>query len=344
MKHDPSDTTVLVTGASGFIATHCIAQLLDRGYRVRGTLRTPSREAAIRTAVETQTDPGDRLSFCIADLTSDDGWADAVQGCTYVLHVASPFPRELPEHEDDLIRPAREGALRVLRAAAEAGVERVVMTSSLAAVVYGHGKSDRVFDESDWSVAENCGPYPKSKTLAERAAWDFIESLPGDKKMELAVINPGVVLGPVLEKDYGTSGEVVRKLMKREMPGCADVGWAPVDVRDVAGAHIAAMVTPAAAGKRFCCALDHVSLQDIAKVLETNFASRGYRIPTRVLPNFLVRIAAIFDKTIRVIVPELGKKERISSERIRKELDWQPRSFEEMVVAMGDSMIEHGIV
>jgi dihydroflavonol-4-reductase len=345
MTQNPSETTVLVTGASGFIASHCIVQLLEQGYRVRGTLRSPARADDIRKAVAARVDPGDRLEFCTADLASDAGWADAVKGCTYVLHVASPFPKAAPKHEDELIIPARDGALRVLKAASDAGVRRVVMTSSLAAVAYGHPREKTNFSEQDWSIVENTrGAYEKSKTIAERAAWDFVASLPPDRKLELATINPGAVLGPVLEKDSGTSGELVRMLMKRELPGCPRLGFPMVDVRDVATAHLAAMTTPEAAGQRYCCSADFAWMKDIANILAPRFRDRGYKVPTRGLPDFLVRLSAIFDKTLAMVVPSLGERKNIATEKIRRELNWQPRSVEEMTVSMAESMIKHGVV
>lgn len=345
MSENPSSTTVLVTGASGFIASHCIVQLLEKGYRVRGTLRSPGRADEIRKAVAAEVNPGDRLEFCTADLGSDAGWADAAKGCTYVLHVASPFPKAAPKHEDELIIPARDGALRVLKAASAAGVRRVVMTSSLAAVAYGHPKEKKNFNESDWSIVETTrGAYEKSKTIAERAAWDFVKGLPADRKMELVTINPGAVLGPVLEKDSGTSGELVRMLMKRELPGCPRLGFPMVDVRDVASAHLSAMTTPEAAGQRYCCSGDFAWMKDIAAILAPRYRDRGYKVPTRGLPDFLVRISAIFDKTLAVVVHSLGEQKVISNEKIRRELNWKPRSVEEMTVSMADSMIKHGVI
>ena len=336
---------VLVTGASGFIGLHCVLALLEAGYRVRGTLRTPERAESLRRALRAFTEPGDRLEFASADLMDDAGWDEATRGCRFVLHVASPLPMAPPKDENELIRPAREGTLRVLRAAAAAGVERVVVTSSLAAVLYGHDRSgDRVFDENDWSIPEKCQPYEKSKTLAERAAWDFVESLPADRRLELVAINPGLVLGPVLERDTGTSGEAVRKLMAREFPGCPNFGWAAVDVRDVAAAHVAALETPAAAGQRFCCATDHAWMRDIAEILDRNFRDRGYKVPTRSIPDFLVKAIALFDKTTRVVVHELGQHQYIDNRKIVDVLGWKPRSLEEMVVDMGNSMIEQGAV
>ena len=346
MTEEKANVRVLVTGASGFIAMHCILQLLEQGYRVRGTLRTPAREANLRRTFAEYVEADDRLEFVTTDLMKDEGWVEAVEGCTYVLHVASPLPRSLPKHEDELVIPAREGTLRVLKAAAEVGVQRVVLTSSIAAIIHGHPRDgSKRFDENDWSRTDDeIEPYQKSKTLAERAAWDFVKGLTGSEKLELTAINPGLVLGPILDEDYGTSGEVVRKLMRREVPGCANIGFAPVDVRDVAAAHLAAMVTPQAAGQRFCCALDFAWMCDIAAILDKHFAAQGYKIPTRRMPDFLIRIVALFDKTVRLVVSNLGQRTDISSDHIRQVLQWQPRSLEEMVVDMGASMIKYKVV
>lgn len=335
-------TTVAVTGASGYIGLHCVRVLLEAGYRVRGTLRTPSREPGLRQALGRHVDAADRLEFVRADLDSDAGWDDAVRGCRYVLHVASPLPSAPPRDENELIVPARDGALRVLRASKDAAVERVVMTSSLAAVVYGHARDgSRSYDENDWSITDGINAYEKSKTIAERAAWDFVAE---HGAPELVTINPGLVMGPLLEKDASTSVEVVGKLMRREFPGTPRLGWAVVDVRDVADAHLAAMLTPEAAGQRFCCAIEHAWMSDVARILDAHFSSRGYRIPTRGLPDFMMRVVSIFDKTARLAVADLGLRQDIDTTRIRKVLGWKPRGLEEMVVATGESMIEFGVV
>lgn len=347
MSDDHANTTVLVTGASGFIGLHCVLQLLKEGYRVRGTIRSQGRANEVREAMSAHLDADvvTRLELVEADLSRDDGWEDAARGCTYVLHVASPFPNRVPEHEDELIKPAKEGTLRVLRAAADAGVRRVVLTSSLAAVSGGHPHDNsRVFTEEDWSIVDACPPYPKSKTLAELAAWEFVDGLEGDAPMELSVINPGAVLGPVLNRHYSTSGEVVRKLLMRELPGTAKLGFPWVDVRDVASAHIAAMTIPEAAGERFCCAIEFAWIGEVADILAKRFGPDGWKVPTRKLPAFLVRIVALFDPTVKVVVSDLGRVRNVSSERIRKVLDWKPHSLEEMSVSMGETMIEQGIV
>lgn len=343
---EPSDTTVLVTGASGFIAMHCILQLLERGYKVRGTLREPTREADLRKTFAKHLSFDDRLEFVAADLQKEEGWDDAVERCTYVLHVASPFPRQPPKHQDDIINTAKKGTLRVLKAAASGKVKRVVMTSTIAATYKGREHEDtKVFNEDDWATIEgDIGEYYKSKILAERAAWDFVNSLRGDDILELAVINPGMTLGPILNDHFSTSGELVYRLMRRKIPGCPDIGWPVVDVRDLADAHIAAMINPEAAGKRFCCAIENTRIQDIALILARHFKGRGYNIPTRMLPNILVRFRALYNKTTRLVVNDLGRRTQISNERIKKILNWKPRPLEETVVAMGESMIEKGVV
>jgi len=332
--------TVLVTGASGFIAKHCILRLLKEGYKVRGSLRTPSRADEVRAALSAHINTDD-LSFVTLDLSSDAGWDDAAKGCTFVQHIASPFPNSVPGDENDLIIPAREGALRALRAAAKAGVKRVVLTSSMAAIAYGHDKGiDYVFDENDWSnIDGDIGAYLKSKTIAERAAWDFIETDEAGG-MELSVINPGAVLGPLLDADYSTSGELVRKLLAGEVPACPDIGFSCIDVRDVADAHYNAMTMKVAAGRRYLCIDSYAGMLDISKTLY----EAGYKTPTKKLPNFMVHLIAMFDKTVRLIKPGLGKHESVSNKRLREELNIQPRTIKEMTLSMAETMVEFGVV
>ena len=346
MTPSPSDTTVLVTGASGFIAQHTILALLSAGYRVRGTVRSLARGDEIRRVLGAHAALDDRLTLVEAELTSDAGWREACRGCRFVLHVASPLPSRPPKHPDELIVPARDGALRVLRAAVAERVARVVMTSSVAAVLYGHARDgSRTYDETDWSkLTPEVGAYEQSKTIAERAAWDYLAGLPADQRIELVTVNPGLVLGPVLSADFSTSGEVVRKLMKRELPGCPDIGFAVVDVRDVASAHVAAMTVPDAAGQRFITAIDHAAMGDIAAILANHFGPRGYKIPTRRIPGWMLRLAGLWDQTARLGIQELGKRQDVSTARARQVLGWRPRSLEAMVVDMGESMIAHGVV
>lgn len=343
--NENSETTVLVTGATGFIAKHCILKLLEQNYKVRGTIRSMESEAGLRTTFAKHISADDRLEFIPADLTSDVGWNEAVIGCQNVIHVASPLPSKPPNDENEVIGPARDGTLRVLNAAVSAKVKRVVVTSSIAAISVGHDDyNTKVFDEDDWSNTDRpIAAYAKSKTLAERASWDFVNNL-DDNPIELSTINPGYVLGPILDKDFSASGEIIRKLMRRDLPGCPDLDFPVVDVRDVADAHIAAMTIPRAAGMRFCCVAENGTMQEIAIIINKNFADKGYKAITWKMPNIMVRLAAVFDKTVRLVVNDLGRRVKISNVRIKEVLDWEPRSLEEMVVAMAESMIEHGVV
>lgn len=342
-----NETTVLVTGASGFIAMHCVLQLLEAGYRVRGTVRSREKDEELRAALSSHVELGDRFDTVEADLTVDAGWSDAVAGCRYVLHVASPLPAKPPKDENELILPAREGTLRVLRASADAGVERVVLTSSVAAVLYGRDRS-RTFGESEWSNVESSaiGAYEKSKTLAERAAWEFMDQLEpraDGTRMELAVVNPGLVLGPILSADYGTSGEVVKKLMDRDFPAIPNLNWAVVDVRDVAAAHLAAMTVDGAAGHRHILALGNRSMRELAEVLAAHVNPKGYRVPTGKLPSFLLKIISWFDPAVRLVLNDLDTRQDVDNTRMREVLGIEPRSLDEMTVSMADSLIGYGV-
>jgi len=340
-------STVLVTGGSGFIGSHAILQLLAAGHQVRATLRSLTREGGVRAMLkEGGAEPGDRLSFFAADLENDAGWAEAVAGCDYVLHVASPFPQNVPRHEDELIVPAREGALRVLRASRDAGVKRVVLTSSFAAIGYGHPERKEPFDETVWTRpdAEGVAAYPKSKTLAERAAWDFVESGDGGG-LELSVVNPVGVFGPVLGADYSTSILMVQRLMDGAMPGVPRLYFGVVDVRDTAALHIRAMTDPAAAGERFLAvAGDFMAMLDIARVLKARMGASARRVPTRQLPNWLVRLAAIRDPAVKLILPELGKAKNATSQKARRMLGWAPRSNEDAITATAESLVRLGLL
>lgn len=341
-----SNPTVLVTGATGFVAMHCILKLLDGGWTVRGTLRDLRRADALADVLARHGATRERLQFAQADLGDDRGWAEAVRGCEYVLHVASPVPAAPPKNPEEVIAPAREGTLRVLRAAAAAGVKRVVLTSSTAAVFSGHPRDGgRTYDEADWSDLDaGLTAYERSKTLAERAAWDYVASLPAASRPELVAVLPGAVLGPVLDKDFSVSGEIVRKLLTREFPGCPDLGWALVDVRDLAEAHVAAMTRPEAAGQRFIVAGEHTPMERVARILAAHFGPRGFRIPTGRLPGWLLRVVALWDAGAALTVGELGRRQDVTSERARAVLGWRPRPIERMVVDMGESMIACGAV
>ena len=346
--HDPAGTTVLVTGATGFIARHVVAQLLDAGYQVRGTARRASSLDQLRADLAPHlADPGsaERLTIAAADLTSDDGWAEAVAGCTYVHHVASPIPAAPPEDPNDLIVPARDGTLRVLRAALDAGVSRVVLTSSLAAVLYGVDRTGKVFTEADWSNPDDrrIGAYEQSKTIAERAAWAFMEQDAGGR-MELTTVNPGLVLGPMYGDAMSTSHEAVKKLMDRDFPACPDLTYAMVDARDVAATHVAAMTAADAPGHRHLCAIDSHSLRDVAAILAREHNPKGYRVPTGKLPGWALRLTAKFDKTAALAVNDLGNPQRVDNTLVRNLLGRPMIDLDTMVLSAAASLEQYGHV
>jgi nucleoside-diphosphate-sugar epimerase len=341
-----SSELVLVTGGSGFIGAHCILQLLSAGHRVRTTVRSLKREPDVLAMLKTggAESPGDALSFTAADLASDTGWPEAVAGCDYVLHVASPFPPKVPKHEDELIVPAREGALRVMRAARNAGVKRVVMTSSFAAIGYGQ-PTDRPFSEKDWTNLDAGGvsAYVKSKTLAERTAWDFVAREGGS--LELSVVNPVGVLGPVLGPDYSTSIQIVQRLLDGSMPGVPRLAFGIVDVRDVADLHLRAMTDPAAKGERFLSvAGDFMTIKQIADLLRARMGDAAGKVPTKVLPDWMVRLISVFDRSIAQVVPELSKFKNATNEKAKRLLGWTPRSNDEAIIATAESLIRLGLL
>jgi nucleoside-diphosphate-sugar epimerase len=333
--------TILVTGGSGFVGSHVILQLLEAGHTVRTTVRKLTREPEVRAMLAAQgIDPGDRLSFFAADLESDAGWAEAVAGCDYVQHVASPFPLTQPKDEQELIRPAVEGSLRVLRAARDAGVKRVVLTSSFAAIGYGQGKRKTPYTEADWTNVDGPAvqPYMKSKTLAERAAWDFVAN--EGEGLELVVVNPVGIFGPALNNDLSTSIELVKQIMTAAIPGTPALYFGVIDVRDVASLQVLAMTDRQAAGERYLAvAGKSLSLHDMAVILNRRL---GTAIP-RNLPSWLVRILALFNPLARESVPRLGIKGEASNAKA-KALGWEPRSNEEAVVASGESLRKLGLV
>jgi nucleoside-diphosphate-sugar epimerase len=334
--------TVLVTGGSGFIGSHAILRLLAEGHDVRSTLRSLHREAEARALLGAAGE--ERLRFVVADLTADAGWAEAVAGCDYVLHIASPFPAGIPKHEDELIVPARDGALRVLRAARDAGVQRVVLTSSFAAIGYGHPERQAPFDESTWTNVEaGIAAYTKSKTLAERAAWEFIAREGGG--LELSVVNPVGVFGPVLGPDYATSIQLVQRLMDGALPGCPRLRFGVVDVRDVVDLHLRAMTRPAANGERFLAvAGDFMSIREMALALKSRLGDAARRVPTRELPSWLVKLVAIVDPTVRQVVPDLDKHKNATSDKARRMLGWSPRGNSDALVATAESLLRLGLL
>lgn len=327
-------STVLVTGGSGFVGSHCILALSKAGHRVRTTVRHLKREPEVRAMLQAAgADLNGRLAFFSADLEKDAGWAEAAAGCDYVLHVASPFPAGAPRHEDELIVPAREGALRV------------VLTSSFAAIGYGHAPTSVPFDETVWTDLDGAGvsAYAKSKTLAERAAWDFIAREGGP--LELAVVNPVGIFGPVLGADISTSILIVKRLLEGTVPGLPRLSFGVVDVRDVADLHLRAMTDPAASGERFLAvAGDFVSMQDIAVLLKTSLGDAALKVPTRQVPNWLLHVAALRDKAIKMILPELGKRKSASHAKARRVLGWQPRTNDEAILSTAESLIRLGLL
>ncbi len=341
---------VLVTGATGFIAQHCMLQLLEAGYEVRGTARSANRAADVVAILSPHLSDAargrlDALEVVAADLTRDDGWRGAVEGCRFVMHIASPLPKGVVKDENELIVPARDGALRVLRASHNAGVERVVLTSSLSAIIYGNDRS-HLFTEADWSNLDGkrIGAYDKSKTIAERASWEYMETIKDSSPMELVAINPGLVLGPLLSSDWGTSAEMVKRILDHKVPAIPNIGFATIDVRDVASAHVTAMVSPNAVGQRFICAEANHSMMEIAEILKTRYGTRGFKIPTGRLPSIVIRAMAIFDKTVRLALNDLDTSQNVDNTKIRAVLNWQPRDLLEMTTSMADSMIDYGVV
>jgi dihydroflavonol-4-reductase len=338
--------TVLVTGGTGYIAGFIIAYLLCDGYRVHTTVRTLPREAELLATMKKLGAPVDGLKVFFADLNGETGWADAMAGCTYVQHVASPLPTVNPKDDEQLIRPARDGALRVLRIARAAGVRRVVMTASVATIAYGGGgRESPPYTEADWTDVtrrDDSSAYERSKTIAERAARDWMKREGG--ALELVTIHPGLVLGPVCSPDFSASVEAVKKLMDGSLQGLPRFGWPLVDVRDIADLHIRAMLAENVAGERFIGANEFWWLGDMAQVLRRRLGSRAKNVPSIRIPDFLVRFAARFDPVIRDRLFELGKQRPVSHEKATRVLGWEPRSNEDTVVDTAESLLAEGVV
>ena len=336
--------TVLVTGGTGYIAGELIRQLLARDWTVHTTVRNKVKsEAMLRTRLGNPTE--DQVKVFEAELMSDNGWADAVAGCTHVAHVASPIAASTPKDENEMIVPAREGTLRALRFAKEAGVKRFVQTSSLAAVAYGRSEKDYTVSEADWTNVDHPDAYPyvKSKTIAERAARDWMEAEGGD--MEFVSVNPSMVLGPVEDPDFSPSVEVVRQLLAGDVPMAPDLGFAIVDTRDTAELHVKCLEEPGLGGERFLAAGKFYKFIDVAKMLKAGLPPEyTKKVPTRVMPNFLVHVLSLFNAGIRSIKSELGKSRHCDVSHAKERLGWETRPAEESVVDCAKSLIEHGVV
>ena len=333
---------VLVTGGSGYIAGWCIAELLSRGYEVRTTVRDPGREQGVVDAVSSVADPAGRLSFAVADLTADDGWDAAVKGVDYVLHVASPLGGGTP---DAMIAAARDGTLRVLRAAVSAGAKRVVMTSAANAASPSSYTAQGVTDETLWTDPGDPGliPYRRSKTLAERAAWDFMSGCTGPA--ELVTVLPGAVFGPILTTSTSGSVGIIGRMLSGTMRGIPRIGLEIVDVRDLVDVHIRAMTSPDAAGQRFLATGEFMWMAEMAHLLREGLGADGRSVPSRQVPDVAVRFAARFlDRSLREITPALGRRNRHTTEKARRVLGWAPRPARETVLDCARSLIAHGAV
>jgi dihydroflavonol-4-reductase len=333
--------TVLVTGGTGFIGLHCLQQLLDKGYKVRTTIRSESRKQEVMDAMKKHSSNCENLEFFIADLLNDDGWKEAVEGSKYVLHVASPFFLGEPENEDVFIKPAVEGTLRVLKACADADVQKVVLTSSFAAVGYGHPREKEVYTEEDWSSVDGeISPYAKSKTLAERAAWEFVENLEESKKFELTVINPVAVTGPMLTSDIGSSNDFLLKLISGSMPACPKIHMGYIDVRDVAKAHIFSMTEEKTDGERIILSENEMFFAEVGKTLnEAGFK----KSPTKEMPNFLVKIMSLFVGELKTLLSALNRKGDIDKTKAKSFFNWDYISTEQSVTETAQQLQDMGL-
>jgi dihydroflavonol-4-reductase len=345
MERTNSNKLVLVTGGSGFIAVHCILKLLQQGYKVRATLRSLNRESEVKDMLKVGgITEFENLSFIEANLSDDKNWNEAVKGCDYVLHVASPTPIIKYTHEDEFVKPAKDGVLRVLKAARYANVKRVVLTSAFGAIGMGHKSRTTPYTEEDWTnITANIHPYQKSKTIAEQAAWDFIKNEGGN--LELSTVNPVGVMGPVLGVDYSHSNQSVRQMLEGEIPACPKISSCYIDVRDVADLHLLAMTHRNANGERFLATTgEALSMLDVAKILKRRFPDQAKKVPTREIPNFILRIAALRKPELKMVATLLGQYMQASGDKAKELLKWSPRSNEESIVATAESLLRLGLI
>lgn len=342
LDENPSmPSTILVTGGSGYIAGFLIRQLAADGWAVRTTVRSLSREADLRRLLAVD---DARLAVFAADLTADAGWAEAMAGCSHVAHVASPVPAHVPKNPDEVIVPARDGTLRVLRAAKAAGVRRVVMTSSVAAIAYGRGRGVHHFTEADWTDPDAPGltAYIRSKTIAERAARDWVSREGGG--LEFCTVNPSVVLGPAWSRDYSASLTIVRALLSGRMSACPDIGFGVVDVRDVADLHVRALTAPGMAGERFIASGRFMKLVEVGAVLREGLGEQARRVPTRGVPDWLVRVLALVNPMARAVAGELGSVRHQDASHAKAVLGWQTRPERESILDAARSLLALGVV
>ena len=333
--------TVFVSGGSGYIAGFLIRQLVAEGWMVHTSIRNLAKESHVRSLLGVD---NVKLKFFAADLMSDAGWAEAMAECSHVAHVASPLPSTAPKSAHELIIPARDGALRALRAARNAGVKRFVMTSSAAAIAYGHGKGSRRFTEADWTnvTSPDAYPYVQSKTIAERAARDWMAAEGGD--MDYVSVNPSLVLGPLLSDDFSTSLEAIKKLLEGSLPGLPNFGFGVVDVRDVADLHVRCLTAPNMAGERFIASGPFLWMKEVAAILRDGLGEQARKVPTRGLPDFLVKLSALFDPVIKQVVGELGNVRDMDASHAKAVLGWETRPVAESILDTARDMIRLGLV
>jgi dihydroflavonol-4-reductase len=332
---------VLVTGGSGYIAGFLVRQLVAEGWMVHTTVRSLARESAVRDLLAVD---NARLRFFAADLNADAGWAEAMAGCSHVAHLASPLPMGVPKDANELIVPARDGALRALRAAKAAGVRRFVMTSSVAAIAYGRGRGVHHFTEADWTQLDKPGisAYILSKTIAEHAARDWVAK--EGAGIEFCSINPSVVLGPVWSADYSASVIIVKKLLDGSMRACPDIGFGVVDVRDVAELHVRALKAPGMAGERFIASGRFMKLREMADVLRAELGPQAHKVTARNVPDWLVRVASHFNPVAKAVVGELGSVRNLDAAHAKAVFGWTTRPVERSIVDTARCLIDLGIV
>lgn len=345
MDHNFNNRRVLLTGISGFLGSHTAIQLLNKGYKVTGTVRNLSRANDLKAIIEKHTPHIQNLTIAEADLNDESKWPELTKNIDFIQHIASPFPRSLPKHESELIEPAKNGVLNILKSASVNNVKRVVITSSVAAVVYGKNKKNLnlTFTEKDWTDESNkkdSTPYFRSKTIAEKAAWEYLKKNPSG--LELVTVLPGAILGPVLEDDFGTSANIVIKTIDGSIPAIPKIGVEIIDVRSVADLLIKAMELPQANNQRYLASSGYLSFKNIAGILKKEYPNR--KVPSKELPDFFVKLLSNFETSLKPILIDLGIERKIDRSKAVNELNWQPLSMEEAILSCAESVIALKIV